>query len=397
MRDQESQAMAADGYLLLETEGCRLGQHMGTKLPVSPFSRNGYIPKCLAELDKYAIPPLQNTANSSWDRPSCWNDYVQAIRQRAPEHSNVIISNENSVMVRQQNHAREPSFLDLILQDLQDEFDKVQVVATYRHYFDWIISFYNQEFKGRWTKPRRFGVWPSESKRAIIIPRKIEYALEKITTGQRGELDSWISLYTSKRYRGRLEFTIVDMNRNHRDDDDDESDYNASFKNKSVSLETDFFCLAVPNMPNMCRHVSLPRGPTKNPSREDMITFDRLATAAHARGWIRPSSISRDKVFHAARAFHSSLTQTNTTTDLARLCPSLDQLQLLWTRSLEYARNIFAAIPTLPSNNFDIERYVYKGWNRTLQKQSLCDVDVDRVLSEQSHWELFFKGIDSTQ
>jgi hypothetical protein len=371
LREHESTLLVQDRYSLVETENCRPKKKgKAAKLKVSPLTGNGYLPRCLEMVESYPSP-------------DCWVEYLQVINQHYDDGNHVIISNENIAVVKRKNASNlETSFLDVIIEDLSGRFE-IHFVAVYRHYFDWIASFYNQQFKQIWTKPGRFGAWPGTTKRAMVIPRTIDYALAAVANGQRGELDQWIPLYKSK--ANNIRFTILDMHHG-----DEESTSQSSLTPSASTLEMDFFCNTVPEMQEMCKHLSSVnlQEKRKNPASGGVVTYDRLTTAAYARGWIHPK-VSRRTAFLLARSFGQKMRNISSTADFPLICPTKEQLQVLWDRSLLYAQHIFPLVEHAPDN---IEDHVQRGLDRAVNEHTLCDVDSKRLLAEQ-HWEEFFKGI----
>eukprot|EP00588_Corethron_pennatum_P012533 CAMPEP_0194281306 /NCGR_PEP_ID=MMETSP0169-20130528/20448_1 /TAXON_ID=218684 /ORGANISM="Corethron pennatum, Strain L29A3" /LENGTH=436 /DNA_ID=CAMNT_0039026327 /DNA_START=341 /DNA_END=1648 /DNA_ORIENTATION=- len=269
----------------------------------------------------------------------------------------------------------------------------VTLSLTYRRYFEWILSSYNQIEKHRLNYK-----WPRRrirrSRRRIRRSGSINTGIDRATTctfgrwfdglhrnsggGDENNKSTacnyrWIRSfdpsfhpveYIIKKFREKLDCISIKVFNMHQEGD----------------LFTNFVCQVMPGAENFCRALLTGGGREEsqqrpmNPSK--MFDYDRLALAAYRKGLLTPSSslsLSRKALRESLQVAFPDL---DSVSGFKYLCPPIDEMERLLELSVRYEKEIYRKYLLPPSSR-----------NATLREKYLEGVEADHRKSFENYIE----------
>ena len=241
----------------------------------------------------------------------------------------------------------------------------VTIVASYRRFYEWILSSKYQ--RDRTDRISRHGkeLWPSNGGRPLLpmFP-------DTVQTWRK-----WCQ-YTDtilQNARGSFNVRILDLHKH------------------AETVRTQFLCsLELPEACATSRRLDSSPQTVLNSQETATIPslyYDAIATAAHDTGLIAKSSVSRAQAREDIR-LHHELENHGNALSLPLQCPSADELQSLLNDSLEMERTFFSEM----SNE---TAHVTEFWSK-VSSQAYCWVNTSAVLSDPS-WKQFFHDVYESQ
>jgi len=285
----------------------------------------------------------------------------------------------------------------------------VTLSLTYRRYFEWILSSYNQIEKHRLSYK-----WP---RRGIRRSSSINTGIDRATTctfgrwfdglhrnsGGGDENNNstacnyrWIRSfdpsfhpveYIIKKFREKLDSISIQVFNMHQEGD----------------LFTNFVCQVMPGAENFCRAL-LTRGGREerrpmNPSK--MFDYDRLALAAYRKGLLTPSSslsLSRKALRESLRVAFPDL---GSVPGFKYLCPPTDEMERLLELSVRYEKGIYRNYLLPPSSRNTTLREQYlegieadhrKSFENYIESRTFCNWDVEFLLESNETVREWFQN-----
>jgi len=274
---------------------------------------------------------------------------------------------------------------------LSDKFD-VRLVVTYRYYFDWYGSLYNEMWK-----PMEFNlfpdVWPGEVTLGSFHDSPLNMTGRHILpfdTEDRGNISMYFRYHQKDdAHPAQTVLTrfmkffahshyVVDMTNM------------SSSSSPSSALLQDFLCNAVPNAQVSCSYSRLGKFPMSNESRASFpINYDLLALAANDRGMVNATKFSRKEVRKKIQTFHETrvdgMRRRQGYTDFPLTCLDEKRLDDLMSYSFRFDKNFFGANSSRHQHQFEVLR--------ATKKAKFCSVRTDIVLQD-AMWQNFFKTLE---
>lgn len=258
----------------------------------------------------------------------------------------------------------------------------VQIVISYRRYFEWFVSFYNQAY-GQYTpiiEEELTNTWPDakmKNKRYNNRIRTIgeyhdllksdESSIMNLRWGHKhGEMHPFEAQY--KRFQPHFP-NIVTFNYHIKSD---------------TNILAEFYCnvLKAHASCEKRRRVGIPK--TQNPSSQKLVTFDMLAVAAYDEGLINVthSNNTREAVATAAKLRHKSIK-----TEFPLICMTEQQIQELRNWTITFERRI---VPDWAEQHEDDLNQEFQSY---LDKNIFCSVDANKLIEEDEDWREWFKSL----
>lgn len=272
------------------------------------------------------------------------------------------------------NNWLNPADYEAIREAVQDDW-KVTVVVGYRRLYEWLLS---NKFQRDRTDRLRGGKeqWPSAGGRPLLplFPDTLER-------------DQWRQYY---RYTDTL-LQLVGTTFSKRM-------INLHASDDGSSLLTQFLCDALDGADYACarsRERDFAVEETVLNAREaaavPSMYYDALATTAAEAGLIDEVAFQRKEVRNAIQ-LHQEETLGLTADDLPEVCPSREDLETLYERSLEMER---LYMPSLLSDEAEGDLEHRDGFEAKVADHSYCWVDTAAVLSDPQ-WQQFFAQFGAT-
>eukprot|EP00816_Leptocylindrus_hargravesii_P004721 CAMPEP_0196825486 /NCGR_PEP_ID=MMETSP1362-20130617/93084_1 /TAXON_ID=163516 /ORGANISM="Leptocylindrus danicus, Strain CCMP1856" /LENGTH=423 /DNA_ID=CAMNT_0042205923 /DNA_START=583 /DNA_END=1851 /DNA_ORIENTATION=- len=194
-----------------------------------------------------------------------WGKFVASLRSGM----NVIASNE----VFARRFADEPAHWDFLKREF-NSFD-VKIVLVYRRYFEWIPSFYYEQFKMSRNRLKVNGGW--DKKMPIFVDWYRDY---------RKRIEPTV--------HHPAEYNMIKWGRHF----PDISIFN--LHNNPDDMVGDFFCNVIPNATNACLH-RLEKGMENSFHVGKSLNYDILAVRAYEDGLLNHVNMTREEVSNAIR------------------------------------------------------------------------------------------------
>ena len=349
----------SDGYTILETESCR-SQYKNSDVQQQPHlqkTSKGAVTEDNLLLGEAFMPHCLRNSTGSGVLPACWVDhYIEFLQRQRTLSKSTIVSQENLAA-----HVTHPHVLEAISQSL--EGTSVTLVVTYRPWFEFVLSGFNQQNKNRSMRPK-LSRWPgSGGRRVMTAQRAIRHSLENENVPY-VFADKIVPLY---RNSSSISVNVVDIN--------------------DGDPVLSFLCDAVPGAANACKrrqdHVQTNTTTTEIKNKRDRTLFyDMIAFDAFKSGFVR-SGIGRLAAGEAIKAFHRNELKNSR---LPLACPPSDLLDSFLQESLRRERIVY-----LDQNDTRETRH-RKRFSDAIAKHEFCTVNVTKVL-EDDRWLQFLKAL----
>jgi len=224
------------------------------------------------------------------------------------------------------------------------QWKKTQVIVYYRHYFDYLRSKGNQEYKNRNFSEKH--LW--EENLLTYLTQFSDFRYPAHTSALVGRLRPYFD-----------DIVVVD------------------YHDKSKPLVEQFFCDVLPNAKNTCKEVeNVGEIETTNESVD--MSYSNLAYAAMKKKLIEISNDEEmDEVTEKIKAYNEEIIGI-TTKDMKKKCLPEETLDALLNSSLELQLEVF------PNANGDQLKEMFEE-----EKSKLCILDTDGTL-EEGRWKTFF-------
>lgn len=269
--------------------------------------------------------------------------------------------NKNSILVSAEQFANsEEEGVEALRDYLSNRWNNVTIVAAYRRYYEWVVSFYHERQKG-------FTLY--ETAKANKTDRLFPSLYHELyfNTNFTEEIKHKYSLPTIARFKKYFRNVVV-MN----------------YHDKSKSLVERFYCDVVPNATTTCRKLKMMKISNKINTSQQRV-YELLAYAAHRRGLINIQSKKNAVLAVKMIQLHQNRTLNLTSDDFPRKYVSQDILNDIWDISLQAEREFVgvddSAVESL-KDKFD-----------KISKTNYCEVDLDAIL-ESTLWVKFFMDLN---
>lgn len=245
-------------------------------------------------------------------------------------------------------------------------WDEVTIVITYRRFFEWLASKYNQYFRTLDQPLTKKGeLYPSMVE--YYTPQKIKYLFES------RYVNGFYEIY-SDYFSDVILFNIHD----------------------TTDLVSDFYCTVIPEAETACE-VAKARAEAAAEDEEHenhthsslnksvALDYDRLVRAAYRAGLLG-EDVTLQEALDAVVYRQETILEASIH-DLPLVCMSGDTLDMILDMSLEAERTFFPDWFASPFGEDDLRA---RFESATLTK--LCNVDVNRVLEDEG-WRDFFRSL----
>jgi hypothetical protein len=261
---------------------------------------------------------------------------VKNISLARQENKNIVISSESfdSIMLV------DPTKLKELLQG----FD-VHVVVTYRRFFDWITSNFDQAYR------HYQGGWHDWRSVPAGLKNIASYLSDVRVQAQ------YAQFYAPEVYRVYKAAGFKTQVLNYHSTDD---------------MVSSFFCLEELNSPSACTAVQENHGDAPIPNRAETTAYDEIAIAAYEQGLIDASRVPR---YDAREALKYHLEKTNGL--LPQICVADDVLQRIEDISLMSEALLVPGFYSSSKGEGPLRSEL-----ETLRTTKLCSVDAEKVLED---------------
>jgi len=233
------------------------------------------------------------------------------------------------------------------LSDYLQPWQSVTIVINYRRFYDWIISYNNELYKGGTIIESLYDELNSERKMQ-------EYEMSH-------------TYEVMHRYKQVFDnVTIVNMH-------------------DTKNLTEGFYCDAMPDAKTTCENVKKSNDVTSNPSKH--LEYMVLLNEAKRRGYIKRTPKSKEyKVALEKVQKHQEETLKLSSDDFAMKCPPPKVLEKLLAKSLHFEKQIVPEFFSSPLGEAALRADFEKKSTR-----KLCSIDIEAIL-ETPDWREFFKS-----
>lgn len=315
----------------------------------------------------------------NWDGkrrlPRCWQQYRRYFNEQANLNHSIIVSEETlSWLARKVPDAgSEEPFLQKLFSSLLASKYKIVILISYRDYYDWIYSYFNQIYK----IVIQYSLWPDEGGDVIPpIEKYIDFNIVKNIYSDK-VLDFFSKVINNK----NISIKIMNMN-------------------KDNDIIKEFFCYSLPTTLNLCnisKHISIP---LKENIAVDYLWCDILGTEAYRRGLIHHSNInnnnntklSRYHVF--TKIFEYQRKKGLSCNDFSQKCPN-DKFYNMLFKNSSMLRNKTLANYNSNTPDGDGNLLLEKQYRERfeLAKHKFCTINTTDVLL-QKEWMSFFRNLN---
>eukprot|EP00985_Skeletonema_marinoi_P020961 scaffold12609_cov126-Skeletonema_marinoi.AAC.4 len=283
--------------------------------------------------------------------------------------------NHNSLLVSAEQFSNvEIEGVEKLHEYLSNRWDNVTIVAAYRRYYEWIVSFYNER-----QKDVIFNDAISANKTDRLLPSL--YHELRFNSVFNEEIRHKYTLSAVSRYQMYFDNVVV-MN----------------YHDKSKSILERFYCDVLPGAIETCRKLkSIKMSKSINTSHSRV--YEELAYAAHRRGMINIKEKLNAKSAEESRRQHNVKKKSNaklveesisqhqektlnlTSYDFPRKCLPDDILNEIWSTSLEAEKKF---------GGDEVDESTMKDEFDKYSKTSFCELDLDAILHSPL-WVKFFQ------
>jgi len=283
--------------------------------------------------------------------------------------------NHNSLLVSAEQFSNvEIEGVEKLHEYLSNRWDNVTIVAAYRRYYEWIVSFYNER-----QKDVIFNDAISANKTDRLLPSL--YHELRFNSVFNEEIRHKYTLSAVSRYQMYFENVVV-MN----------------YHDKSKSILERFYCDVLPGAIETCRKLKSIKV-SKSINTSHSRVYEELAYAAHRRGMINIKEKLNAKSVVESRRQHNIKKKSNaelvqesicqhqekilnlTSYDFPRKCLPDDILNEIWSTSLEAEKKF---------GGDEVDESTMKDEFDKYSKTSFCELDLDAILHSPL-WVKFFQ------
>jgi len=267
------------------------------------------------------------------------------------------------------------------LEFMKEDHD-VELVVTYRRYFEWWVSFYVQAFKYDQEEEQLTQDWPSKPLSEVHDVRYNNHVKphhEYFEIMKTDETSIFMRRWGIK--HGEMHPTEAQKNR-----------FEPHFPNIKVfnyhldgdNLVGSFYCNMLPGAKSACE-ARTRLGTKAHFNSAVNHNYDILAVAAYEQGLIQKEHPGNTRKQMAAAAQHRQEKMLNLEgIDFPMICMSESQLEELLQMSLKFERQI---LPEWAAQHEEEHRAAFK---RYVDKKKFCTIDADQVLKDDE-WRSFFR------
>jgi hypothetical protein len=199
---------------------------------------------------------------------------------------------------------------------LDQSWSNVTIVATYRRYYEWIVSYHHEVNR---IKQSIAGatLWQAIQKNET---ERIYPGIQDTLSKHRGGLEHKNPTAVIDRYK-QIFSNVVVMN----------------YHDKSKDLIERFYCDAIPNAPNACKkaiEMTKTLGEAKIKNQSYSAVYEELTYAAHRSGMINVHSQKYCEAVTTAIKAHQEKTLKISSDDFPYACPSSKVLGEIWDITL---------------------------------------------------------------
>jgi hypothetical protein len=268
--------------------------------------------------------------------------------------------NKNSLLISAEQFSNtELEGVSSLHQYVSNRWDNVTIVATYRRYFEWIVSFYNEKYRG--LKIVKI-VHANNTNR--LYPSIYE---ELLSDQFQDEIKHKYTLAAVARFKQYFPDVVV-----------------LNYHDKSKRLVERFYCDVIPDASNTCKKMKKLKV-NESVNKSIKRVYQELAYAAHRKGLINIST--HEKVAESSIQQYQEKKLNLTADDFPHRCLPKDVLDEIWNITLKAEREFGSPVDdlTIQSLRYDFDNY---------SKTQLCEIDLEAVLASQ-HWIEFFTILNS--
>ena len=241
-------------------------------------------------------------------------------------------------------------------------WDNITIVAFYRPYYKWILSFHNEVYRQRTKDPFA----KIQANATDFLHATILGDLSNVT-----QMQDWQSVYALSivtRYKRHFANVMV-----------------ASMDDLEMGIEEYFFCRAIPNAIRTCeavrRRLATNGNEIQNQADQDEV-YKELAYQAHRKGVFTIESEKHyHDTLHAMQHYQEKVLNLTASDFPHTLCPPKSMLDEIWNITAQAEEQFGDG-----SNGIEEMR---KDFN-IMAKSKLCGVDYDAILHSES-WNGFFE------
>ncbi len=268
--------------------------------------------------------------------------------------------NKNSLLISAEQFSNtELEGVSSLHQYVSNRWDNVTIVAAYRRYFEWIVSFYNEKYRG--LKIVKI-VHANNTNR--LYPSIYE---ELLSDQFQDEIKHKYTLAAVARFKRYFPDVVV-----------------LNYHDKSKRLVERFYCDVIPDASNTCKKMKKLKV-NESVNKSIKRVYQELAYAAHRKGLINISS--HEKVAESSIQQYQEKKLNLTADDFPHRCPPTHVLKEIWNITLQSEREFGSLADDLAIQSLrdDFDNY---------SKTRLCEIDLEAILAS-SHWIEFFTNLNN--
>ena len=251
---------------------------------------------------------------------------------------------------------------------------RVHAILAYRRYFEWVPSYYMQQYKIKGPYGKRTINWPSQG--GVIIPSFVEFwnqmhhhtELEGLEPRHnQWDEETGLPIHKTLKIKSRLEAQSISV---------------TIMNYHSGDVTETFFCSALPHAHRTCQKIKNRNAIRKNKST-DIFDYDIIAVAAKEAGLLRDDVGRSSSRAHIKRF----LVTTNQTVerDLPLKCLEKSKESLLRQISYEAEEQLMPSLLSSFNTSFAA----------AIEKHKFCNVDAT-ILLQNKTWRSFLSSIGSS-
>ena len=373
LRYLENKNLLPGNVSIMETQACTLSEKGDKKFAAR--MKFGKFDK--ADKKKALTFHVMHDCLKLWngtEMPKCWKSlYYPFVTKNAKYNNSIIVSKEVLCFLIQNIKDKE---LKMNLKDkFWNEFAlslqpyQLVILITYRNFFDWIYSYYTQQYKffGRPLLSK----WPENGGHPIPSPE--EYVAENLLEYNDTYLlyKKEINFYSRKYFPDKLMEAFSNI---------------SSISMKIINMDTAddvkklFFCDGLPSSFHMCNLVDKISLSLKKNEAPDYIWCDMLTTKAREDGFISSTTINRKDITNAIRKHQEK--KNLSCFDFPKKCPSNHFYDTLFEKAMELHYKVFPD----DAGHDNVESMYREKFERS--KSKFCTLNATAVLDD-SEWREF--------
>jgi len=239
-------------------------------------------------------------------------------------------------------------------------------IVTYRRYGEWILSYIKEQHASQEKCVGEKSIWKRCTNKWSFVRNFLH------RKGENGR-----EVFRTKRV-----FNIDESARGMKE-------ANVSFKivnfHDERHISSSFYCDAIPNTPNTCRHShslnSKDKGTAANIRDVMSSTCANIVYDARMAGLLKIANQTRLDMNMECELFME--TKNITHTDMPLVCPTKEMLEELLEKSLEFETMI---LPDFEKSDRGRAEHIKSFWAMANERREFCDVDTKKLLESQSSW-----------